>query len=214
MSARDEILTRVRHAVADVTTAPGERRTPPLVETGPPGSAESCDLFVERVADYRATVVRTSTDGIPSAIADALTNLGARTVVVPDGLDPSWTTGLGTSIAVLAESEASSHEQLDAVDAVITAARVGIALTGTIVLDHDADQGRRELTLVPDIHVCVIGADQVVHDVPDAVLRLRPAAGGVRPLTWISGPSATSDIELNRVEGVHGPRNLVVVLVE
>jgi L-lactate dehydrogenase complex protein LldG len=214
MSARDEILARVRSAVADVTTPPGERRTAPLVEANPHDAAETCGLFAERVADYRATVLRTTADKVPGAVAGELARLGCRSLVVPSGLDPRWTSELGPSIEVLAESEATSHAQLDAVDAVVTAARVGIAVTGTIVLDHDADQGRRELTLVPDVHVCVIGADQVVHDVPQAVERLRPVTGAARPLTWISGPSATSDIELNRVEGVHGPRNLVVVLVE
>lgn len=214
MTAREEILARVRSAVTDVTTPAGERRATPLVEANPPDRTDTCDLFVERVADYRATVLRTSAAGVPGAIADELARLGCRSMVVPDGLDPLWTTELGASIAALTEAAASSHAQLDAVDAVITAATVGIALTGTIVLDHQADQGRRELTLVPDIHVCVIGTDQVVHDVPEAVARLRPEAGAARPLTWISGPSATSDIELNRVEGVHGPRTLVVVLVE
>lgn len=213
MTARDEILARVRSAVADVTTPAGERRAIPLAEANLPDRTETCDLFAERVADYRATVLRTSAEGIPAAIADELARLGCRSVVVPNGLDPQWTTALEASIAVLPEAEASSHAQLDAVDAVITAATVGIAVTGTIVLDHRADQGRRELTLVPDIHVCVVGTDQVVHDVPEAVARLRPEAGAARPLTWISGPSATSDIELNRVEGVHGPRTLVVVLV-
>jgi L-lactate dehydrogenase complex protein LldG len=214
MTAREEILARVRSAVADVTTSAGERRTTPLVEANPPARTETCDLFVERVADYRATVLRTPAHEVPATIADELARLGCRSLVVPNGLDPGWTTGLGPSIAVMLESDATSHAQLDAVDAVITAATVGIAVTGTIVLDHRANQGRRELTLVPDIHVCVIGADQVVHDVPEAVERLRPAPGAALPLTWISGPSATSDIELNRVEGVHGPRTLVVVLVE
>ena len=114
---------------------------------------------------------------------------------------------------VVLDSAATTAPDLDSIDGVVTASAVGIATTGTIVLDHRADQGRRAITLVPDTHVCVIRADQVVHDIPDSVRRLRPQAGDARPLTWISGPSATSDIELERVEGVHGPRTLVVVLV-
>ena len=106
-----------------------------------------------------------------------------------------------------------SHQQLDGTGAVVTGSRVGIAETGTIVLDHAADQGRRALSLVPDLHVCVIRADQVVSDVPEAVQRLQASIDARQPLTWISGPSATSDIELNRVEGVHGPRTLHVLLV-
>ena len=147
-------------------------------------------------------------DEVAAAVAEALSRTGSRSVVVPGGLDPFWVAGLGEEVRVVTDDGLSAAD-LDAVDAVVTAARVGIATTGTIVLDHAEDQGRRALTLVPDQHVCVVRADQVVHDVPEAVALLDPA----RPLTWVSGPSATSDIELNRVEGVHGPRTLDVVVV-
>jgi L-lactate dehydrogenase complex protein LldG len=157
------------------------------------------DLFVERVADYRATVVRCAAADVEARIAEALPD-GAR-VVVPDGLP--W------PVLGAVPDDGLSALDLDRVDAVVTAATVGIASTGTIVLSHGPGQGRRALTLVPDLHVCVVRADQVVADVPDAVALLDPA----RPTTWVSGPSATSDIELNRVEGVHGPRTLHVVLV-
>ncbi|MDC5697081.1 lactate utilization protein C [Intrasporangium calvum] len=212
MSAKGEILARVRGAVADITTPAGQRPAAAARDSGGQSDEGTLELFSERVADYRATVVRAAAGDVPATIADALAQLGCQSVVVPSGLDAAWTASLGDAVTVLPEAEATSHAQLDAVDAVVTAARVGIAVTGTIVLDHGPDQGRRELTLVPDTHVCVIGADQVVPDVPDAVARLRPAAGAAQPLTWISGPSATSDIELNRVEGVHGPRNLVVII--
>ena len=214
MSARDEILARVRGATSDIVTAPGDRGPVPGVEETSPGVAETLELFAENVADYRAQVVRVAPEGVASAVADALREHGCRTVVVPTGLDPSWVAACGEVAQVFSGAEAATHRELDAVDAVVTASAVGVATTGTIVLDHRADQGRRELTLVPDTHVCVIRADQVVHDVPESVARLRPDAEGARPLTWISGPSATSDIELERVEGVHGPRTLVVVLVQ
>ncbi|GAA5025897.1 LUD domain-containing protein [Terrabacter aeriphilus] len=220
MSARDEILARVRSAVADVTTEPA---TPapsgslaaerlPVVEAGDSGSGR-LPLFVERVADYRATVLHARPGEVGAVVAGALRDAGCRSVVVPTGLDDAWLQGLGGDVSVVREAQAPSHVELDGVDAVVTGATVGIALTGTIVLDHSPGQGRRELTLVPDTHVCVVHDDEVVPDVPDAVARLRPDPTGARPLTWISGPSATSDIELQRVEGVHGPRTLVVVLV-
>jgi L-lactate dehydrogenase complex protein LldG len=213
MSARDEILARVRGATADVTTRrrPGGRAPVPAAPS--PGAAETLELFAENVADYRATVLRAEPSEVGLTVADALRAQGCRSVVVPTGLDHDWLREIGGTLEVRPESGVGTSADLDAVDAVVTASAVGVATTGTIVLDHRADQGRRELSLVPDTHICVIRADQVVHDVPEAVARLRPDADGARPLTWISGPSATSDIELERVEGVHGPRNLVVVVV-
>jgi L-lactate dehydrogenase complex protein LldG len=157
----------------------------------------SVDLFAERVADYRAVVERCTPDQLTERVAAAVEGR----VVVP--------AGLGVEVAGAIDDDQLSAAELDHIDTVVTEARVGIAETGTIVLDHGPGQGRRALTLVPDRHVCIVRADQVVADVPDAVALLDPT----RPLTWISGPSATSDIELDRVEGVHGPRNLHVLLV-
>lgn len=193
-SARDEILSRVRSALDGVEPA-GAMPAAPTVRP----VDDLVGLFVERVEDYRAVVTRCAADQVEATVAAALA--GGRAVVPP---------GLGIDVPGAVVDDGLSAADLDATDAVVTAARVGIAETGTIVLDHAADQGRRAISLVPDLHVCVVRADQVVADVPDAVALLDPA----RPLTWISGPSATSDIELNRVEGVHGPRNLHVVLVE
>lgn len=199
MSAREEILGRVRAALVGVE--PDHEPVQAPVGAQP---VDIGDLFAERVADYRATVVWCPADGVADAVAAAVP-AGAR-VVVPPGLpeelrarlvDPVVDDGLGA-------------DQLDDIDAVVTLCRVGIAETGTIVLDHQPDQGRRALTLVPDRHVCVVRTDQVVADVGDAIALLDPT----RPLTWISGPSATSDIELDRVEGVHGPRQLHVIVAQ
>ena len=194
MSAREEILRDVRRALSEAdrseVTVPRSYR-----ETAAP----DLDLFVERVADYRAEVVRCAPDEVEARIAEALPP-GAR-VVVPDGLP--W------RVPGAVPDDGLTAQQLDGLDAVVTAATVGIATTGTIVLSHGPGEGRRALSLVPDLHVCVVREDQVVADVPDAVTLLDPA----RPTTWISGPSATSDIELNRVEGVHGPRTLHVIVV-
>ncbi|NYG54395.1 LUD domain-containing protein [Nocardioides perillae] len=206
MSAREEVLGRVRAALADV--APQARAavapTAPRVPERP--HHEVVDLFCERVADYRAVVERCAVDELGDRVAAALA--GAARVVVPPGLaDVALPPGL--TVVVDGEPDVLGAAELDAVDAVVTAARVGIAETGTVVLDHAPDQGRRALTLVPDLHVCVVREEQVVADVPDALPLLDPA----RPLTWISGPSATSDIELSRVEGVHGPRTLHVLVV-
>lgn len=214
MSAREEILERLRAATQDVTTPLGSRGEVPVIAEEGASPEATLELFAENVADYRATVERCTAAEVGSVVASALARAAAHSVVVPPGLDPSWVAGLEEAGLRLLEDLGEDGaplgaDQLDGVDAVVTASRVGIATTGTIILDHQPDQGRRALTLVPDQHVCVIRADQVVHDVPHAVALLDP----VRPLTWISGPSATSDIELDRVEGVHGPRTLDVIVV-
>ena len=167
MSARDEILARVRGAVSDITAPVGARGPVPVIEAELPGREETVELFVDRVVDYQATVVRAAPDHVGAAVAGAVANAGASSVVVPDGLDPSWTAELGDGIRTVSDEQLASAE-LDDVDAVVTACAVGIATTGTIVLDHGADQGRRALSLVPDMHVCVVRVDQVVHDVPEA----------------------------------------------
>ena len=193
MSARAEILARLRAAVADAPT-------PLVVPRSAFGSTQgNVELFAERVAEYRAVVERCRADQAAERVRGAVA--GER-VVVPDGL------GIGVPGAVV--DDGLSAIELDALDAVVTLATVGVAETGTIVLDHGRGQGRRVLSLVPDHHVCLVRADQVVADVSDAFAVLDPT----RPMTWISGPSATSDIELDRVEGVHGPRRLHVIVTD
>ncbi|GGO79668.1 LutC/YkgG family protein [Nocardioides deserti] len=203
-SARDEILGRVRSALAGVD------RTAP--EASAPRIAPVPDLvghFADRVEHYRAVVERCTPADLEATVAAALARHlpdGSGRVVVPAGLSFE----VPGAVVDGADGPGLSALELDAVDAVVTEAAVGVAETGTIVLDHGPGQGRRAITLVPDRHVCVVRAEQVVPDVPDALERLDAA----RPMTWISGPSATSDIELDRVEGVHGPRTLHVVVVD
>ncbi len=217
MSARDEVLRRVRSALKD---GPREATGEGEAVAWEYGRATAMDdvlsHFLERVEDYRAAVVRVPADQVARTIAEALTSRDIPSAVLPAGVPGAWAEAVSAAgVRVERDDPPLDHQALDAVGAVVTAAAVGIAETGTVVLDHGADQGRRALSLVPDVHVCVVRADQVVSDVPEAVARLRQAVVGERrPLTWISGPSATSDIELDRVEGVHGPRTLIVVLAE
>lgn len=200
--AREQILARVRAALADRPHVPDVPWT--YGSDVGTGAVDLVDRFVERVADYRAQVLRVDDAG--PAIAQALSGFGR--VVADDAVIRSW-----PQIAPWVGDSGLSAVELDSVDAVVTTATVGIANTGTIVLSHGAGQGRRALSLVPDVHVCVVLADQIVDDVPNAVSRLIDSGLHTRPLTWISGPSATSDIELDRVEGVHGPRTLTVIVV-
>ncbi len=208
-TAREEVLARLRRARDEGgATAPPVPRDYRRVGRAAPGSAEVVDRLAETLADYRATVHRVAEDGIARAVAAVLADAAATTIVVPAGLPDAWLAGVGATVR--ADDPPLTVPELDAVDAVVTGAAVAIAETGTFVLDASApDQGRRVITLVPDHHVCVLHAADAVSSVPEAIARLDPA----HPLTFVSGPSATSDIELDRVEGVHGPRRLDVVLV-
>lgn len=211
MSAREEILGRARRALADVTDTDPARDVPvtrPAPVTGPATPAQ-VDLFAERVADYRAVVERSTPSDAADTVLAALTGeAGPRRILVPAGF-PDALVPADDRITIVRDGPGVTTAELDTCDGVVSTAAVGIAETGTIVLDHGEGQGRRAATLVPDLHVCVVRTDQVVAGVPEAVAALDPA----RPQTWISGPSATSDIELDRVEGVHGPRTLHVLLV-
>lgn len=218
MSAREEIMGRVRAALSDVTAsgAPVTSVEREYRTSGPlaAGSDEAVEMLVDRLVDYRATVHHAVDDAaVARVVAEIVHGLPrASSIVVPSGIDRSWLAALPTSVEVLDDSREHpmSALELDEVDAVITASRVSVADTGTIVLDGEPDQGRRAVTLVPDVHVCIVRRDQVVETVPEGVAIL--AEHPDRPQTWISGPSATSDIELSRVEGVHGPRTLHVVI--
>lgn len=207
--SRDVVLGRVRRALADVPRQELPRDAPVVrdyLRTHSP--ADPVAMLAGRIADYRAAVHRTGEAGLPGLVAGLLGARGSRTVVVPDGLPEEWLAG--TEIRRVADTPDLTPQDLDGVDSVVTGCALAIAETGTIVLDGGPGQGRRRITLVPDHHVCVVRVpDEVVDSVPQALERLDPS----RPLTWISGPSATSDIELDRVEGVHGPRALDVVLL-
>ncbi|NRQ35030.1 lactate utilization protein C [Nonomuraea sp. NN258] len=215
--ARAEILARIRRAVAGAPEV-GITRTYRAAHQG----GDLVGLFAERVDDYRATVHVIPAADVPGKIAELV---AGRRMILPEGLDPQWR---AKAVGIHEAEQAGLHEAgsaglheaeparlheaeqvgLHEADGVITGCAVAIAETGTIVLDSGPGQGTRAQTLVPDYHLCVVRAAQIVPGVPEAVAALDPA----RPLTWISGPSATSDIELNRVEGVHGPRTLEVIV--
>jgi L-lactate dehydrogenase complex protein LldG len=207
MSSREEMLARIRAATADITGLPDVPRRYQPGGRGP-GSADDTVVsrFAERAGDYRATVRRCRTAEVARAVADAVAVRGAERIGVPRGFPAEWSALLPGPVF---DDPPLDVAALDALDGVVTAVAVAIAETGTIVLDTGPGQGSRAFSLVPDYHLAVVRTGQIVAAVPDAVAALDPA----RPLTWISGPSATSDIELNRVEGVHGPRTLDVVIV-
>ena len=204
-TARDTVLGRIRDALAlapaTQTTVPRAYRTGRVLP-----DAERLALVTDRLVDYKARVHPCTADRTAEVIAEVLGEYGARRIGVPAGLDEQWLSRYdGEGQRDSADIPAPS---LGTLDGVVTASAVTCAETGTIFLDGSADQGRRALSLVPDLHVCVVDLSSVVAGVPEAVARLVPE----RPTTLISGPSATSDIELERVEGVHGPRTLAVVI--
>jgi L-lactate dehydrogenase complex protein LldG len=217
-TAREEILDRIRAAMGP--HGPGRAATPAQVDAAyaalprdyrrahhEAAGTDIVALFAERAADYRAVVERVPEAGLPAAIARALAGLAG--FLVPDGLPAGWLADVpDAGDRIVRDDPPLSARELDTVAGVITGCAAAIAETGTIILDHGPGQGRRALTLVPDFHLVVVRAGQVAADLPDAIGRLDPA----RPHTLISGPSATSDIELIRVEGVHGPRNLHILV--
>ncbi len=219
-TAKETVLWRVRRAARDVPE--GERPEDVVVERGyrkedDAPRAEIVARFAENVAEYEATVHRVDEDELPGRIGEILQGRGLRSLVVPPLLPEAW---IPVGIEALRDALRDAarprltNEELDGADGVLTGCALGISQTGTIVLDSGPAQGRRALTLLPDYHLCVVREDQIVGLVPEAFARLEETVREEgRAVTFISGPSATSDIELNRVEGVHGPRALEVLIV-
>jgi L-lactate dehydrogenase complex protein LldG len=204
--AREAVLGRIGAALTDVPA--GEETVVPrgYRERGSASPQELVERFAERVADYRATV-EVTTDPAAS-VAAALRDAGARRIVVA----PDLPQGLRPTGVELVEDDGLAPTELDKLDAVLTTCAVACADTGSIALDGGPGQGRRAIALVPDVHVCVVRAEQIVETVPELVAGLADSVRAGGPIVLVSGPSATSDIELNRVEGVHGPRTLIVLI--
>lgn len=218
-TAKDEILGRIRTALADgPAPAPVVRDYRRVSEAS---REQVVEQLVDRLEDYRAAVYRETADTVAARVGELLS--GASSYVVPSGLDVAWLPDDGRAPGVrrLTESEVGADgggaggarvlttRELDEVSAVVTGSTVTCSETGTIFLSGRPDEGRRAISLVPDHHICVVPLDSVVELIPEALERLEPTA----TITMISGPSATSDIELERVEGVHGPRRLDVILL-
>ncbi|MCY7304064.1 MAG: LUD domain-containing protein [Thermoleophilia bacterium] len=203
-SPREAILARVRASLADTPSAVAVSRTYRL--RGERDRAGVIELFVERVRAYEATVVVADDPG--AAVASALEAAGARRV----GIAPDLDRRLRPPGVELIEDQGLDSRDLDGLDGAVTTCASACAETGTIAIDGGPGQGRRALSLVPDLHVCVVRAEAIVETVPELIAALEPSAREGRPIVLVSGPSATSDIELTRVEGVHGPRRLVVIV--
>jgi L-lactate dehydrogenase complex protein LldG len=208
VSARADVLGRIRDALGPGAAVPDVPREYRGAGSGAPSGGDIVALFCERAADYRATVRRVAAGELSDAVAAACAERGAKRLVTPPG-GPTAIAGL----ELVADEPPLTPQALDGMDGVLTGCALAIAETGTIVLDGGPRSGRRAITLVPDYHVCVVEAGSIVASVPDAIAELAEAAGDGRPITLVSGPSATSDIELDRVEGVHGPRTLDILVV-
>jgi L-lactate dehydrogenase complex protein LldG len=211
-AARDEILGRIRGALADVPATERPDDVPVQRAYRHRDDLDRAGLvvrFAQTVGEYRATVRRVSVADLSTEVEAECADRGLQRIVVPPGLPPAWRPG----DAEVIEDENLSATELDRIDAALTGCAAAIAQTGTLVLDGRGSSGRRALTLVPDHHICIVLEEQIVGIVPEAIASV---AGAVRedraPITLVSGPSATSDIELTRVEGVHGPRNLIVLI--
>ena len=212
--ARAEVLAAIRRALGPPGARPasGTPTAPQLMSEPAPGADELVELFCERVRDYRAGVSRAGADGVAASIAEVAARHGARRLVVPKGLPQQWRP---SQLELVEDDGELDARELEEFDGALTAAGLAIAETGTLVLDGGPDQGRRALTLLPDLHICVVPLARIVADLPDAVEILGEVVRSERrPVTFVSGPSATSDIELRRVEGVHGPRRLEVVVAD
>lgn len=230
--AKSEILERIRNA-QKIAFEGRDLASDAGIVTGEPGThfniprdyerssdltaKEIISLADERIADYKADVRRcgSSATEINEAVKKAIADVGASLIGIPEGLDREWVAGLesggGLATTEIRVDTGFTAEELDELDAIVTSSAVTCAETGTIFLDGSATSGRRALTLVPDIHICVVPASTIVYGIPEAISRLRES-DPTAPITMISGPSATSDIELARVEGVHGPRTLIVII--
>jgi L-lactate dehydrogenase complex protein LldG len=201
VSARDEVLARVRSAIA---------AAPALAQEVPRNyltrSDDGIDTFIDRLHHYQAQTHRTVTSRLDETVRSILDERSVRRIAVPDGIPDGWI----DHVEPLRDDPPLDAQTLDEADGVITTCAVAIAQSGTIILDGGPGMGRRILTLVPDYYLCVVRADQLVGSLPEAIAKLEPT----RPLTFVSGPSATVDIEMVRVRGVHGPRRLEVVIAE
>lgn len=230
-AAKKEILTRIRNAqkiayegrdiasdAGILTGTPGEHFEIPrdYIHTSDMPRKEVIDMADERIADYKADVRRCggSDADINAAVKKALADVDASLIGIPEGLDREWIADAANAADKPVEVRVDTGfgpRELDELDAIVTSSAVTCAETGTIFLDGSATSGRRALTLVPDVHICVVPVDTIVYGIPEAITRLKESDPTV-PITMISGPSATSDIELSRVEGVHGPRTLIVII--
>jgi L-lactate dehydrogenase complex protein LldG len=217
---RELILGRVRAAIADVPAAealafdwadaePDAR----YVRRGDLDAAARLALFVERCSDYQATVTvcADEAEAIAKSIGAACARHDARRLVAPEGFDRRW---LPAGLESVVDDPPLGRHELADLDGVVTGCELGIAVTGTVALAAGPGQGRRAVTLLPDLHVCVVRGEQIVETVPEAIARLAAPLAERRPITFVSGPSATSDIELKRVEGVHGPRRLELIVAD